>query len=141
MVCLHTVVVCNGTTFIQLLVVAIPALIAMGIASLLDGDGHRWAEIVGSIALVPLDLLWRLASIGGSEAAIDEQVTASEVTSSEGTSSEGTSSEGTSSPGERAAAGGLLQLVSPDGGGHIFFLPNYLVGVLVTYGLFSGFFA
>ncbi len=112
-------VVFNGTTFIQLLIVAIPALIAMGIASLMDGDGDRWAEIVGSIALVPLDLLWRLASIGGNEAETDPQATADESGES---------------------GGGLINLISPEGGGHIFFLPNYLVGALVAYGLFSGFF-
>lgn len=122
------VVVFNGTTFIQLLIVAIPALIAMGIASLMDGDGDRWAEIVGSIALVPLDLLWRIASIGAETG---------EPTGESGESGEGESGEGESG---EARAGGLINLVSPDGGGHIFFLPNYLVGSLIAYGLFSGFF-
>ncbi len=108
-------VVFNTNTFIQLLIVAIPALIAMGIASLVGGDGARWAEYTGAIALIPLDLMWRLAAAGGSE---------------DGDEAEGQTEEST----------GLLSLVLPSGGGHVFFLPNYLIGALVTYGLFTGFF-
>jgi len=120
-------VVFNGTTFIQLLIVAIPALIAMGIASLLDGDGERWAELTGAIALIPLDLLWRLGSLSAGEeedASEDSQAPQADEAGEGGAESKG----------------GLLSMVSPSGGGHIFWLPNYLVGALITYGLLSGFF-
>lgn len=109
-------VVFNTTTFLQLLIVAVPAGIAYGLASLLDGDSTRWAEIVGAIGLVVVDALWRLAAMGPQKAADDD---GREV---------------------EVPGAGPLALVKPDGGGHIFFLPTWLIGGLVTYGLFTGFF-
>lgn len=111
-------VVFNTNTFIQLLIAAIPAGIAYGLASLLDGDANRWATITGLISLLLVDALWRMAAMGG-EASSEESGEESSAAASEG-------------PGPRA-------LVLPAHGGHIFWLPNWLVGILALYGVFTGF--
>lgn len=102
-------VVFNTNTFLQLIVAAIPAAIAYGLGSWLDGDAERWATITGLITLLIIDALWRLAAMGSEE-------------------------------GENATqAPGAAALVMPAHGGHIFWLPNWLVGGLALYGVFTGF--
>jgi hypothetical protein len=102
-------VVFNTNTFLQLIVAAIPAGIAYGLGSWLDGDPERWATITGLITLLIVDALWRLAAMGGDE---DENA---------------------------GQAPGAAALVMPPHGGHIFWLPNWLVGGLALYGVFAGF--
>ncbi len=110
-------IVFNSNTIIQLLVVAIPTLIAMGLAHLMDGDGRQWGALTGAVCLILVDGLWRLAAVSGSDE--DEPEEPSED--------------------EEAAASGPLALVLPSGGGHFMFLPNWLVGGLAVYGLLTGF--
>lgn len=109
-------VVFNTNTIIQLIIVAIPAAIAYGIGSLMDGDSERWAEWTGIICLILTDALWRLAAMGDG---VEEDEDGNQ---------------------HQVEGKGGLALVLPGSGGHIFFLPNWLVGGLVTYGMATGFF-
>ena len=107
-------VVFNNNTIFQLIIVAIPAAIAYGIGSLMDGDSERWATMTGLICLIIVDALWRVAAMGdGVEQ--DE--------------------DGNEHPVEGQ---GALALVMPGGGGHIMFLPNWLVGGLLIYATSTG---
>jgi len=103
----------NNNTIMQLILVAIPAGIAYGIGHMMDGDSERWATITGAICLILVDILMRLAAIG-------EGVEEDE--------------DGNEHPVEGE---GPLALVMPGSGGHIMFLPNWLVGGIVTYGVIA----
>ena len=109
-------VIFNNNTIIQLIIVAIPAGIAYGIGSLMEGDSEKWAEWTGLICLILVDALWRLAAMGDG---VEED------------------EDGNEHPVEGA---GAAALVLPSGGGHVFFLPNWLVGGLFVYGMLTGFF-
>jgi hypothetical protein len=107
-------VVFNNNTIFQLIIVAIPAGIAYGIGSLMDGDSERWAIYTGLVFLMLVDALWRFAAMGDG---VEED------------------EDGNEHPVEGQ---GPLALVMPGGGGHIMFLPNWLVGGLLFHATFTG---
>lgn len=123
-------IVFNTITIIELIVAAIPAAIAAGIAHLLGGDTGHAAVVTGAISVIVIDALVRLAAVGGSE---DEDEAAHAGPAGDGEFAH--HNEGDED--DEDGVSGPLALIWPSGGGHVMFLPNYVVGGFVLYATFA----
>ncbi len=104
-------IVFNYVAIAQILIALLPALAVAGVAHLVGGDFDFWLVLGVATLLMPIDGIWRLAGIAGSEG----------------------------DDGEAIVGGGVLNIVMPSGGGHLFFIPNWIVGGLIGVGICGGF--
>ncbi len=88
----------NISAGLQVCIVAIPVALAWLAAKLLGLPREPVALLVGFLLVMPLDLLWRISTMGGGE---DEE--------------------------EKA---GCLNVIWPSGGGHLMFIPMWLIGMV-----------
>ena len=111
-------VVFNIQAGVQVLLAALPG--GLVYAVLHYGMGLEtaawWGTLVAALCLVPLDGLMRAAGLGGE-----------------------TDDEG--NPIDEDGGFDILALVRPSSGGHVFFLPCWLIGMVATGGLATGVFA
>jgi hypothetical protein len=95
----------------QVILAAIPALMVAGVAHLVGGDFDFWLVLCTATVVIPIDGIWRLAGVFDSEG----------------------------EDGEAVAGGGVLNVVTPNGGGHLFFIPTWVVGGLAGVAICAGF--
>ncbi len=95
----EAVFIFNIIAGVEVALVAIPAGLAYLAAKFLGFDGEFAAAGVGLLLLLPLDLLWRLATMGGGEGEGDEPA-------------------------------GCMNVIWPSGGGHLMFVPMWVVGLV-----------
>ena len=106
----------NLVAGLEVLVAAIPAGLTYAVLHYALGleTATWWATIVGAACIVPMDLLVRLTHVSGSDG--DEE-------------------------GEEATPGmGVSAFFLPSGGGHLVFMPMYVMSTLAVIGLATGFF-
>ncbi len=104
-------IIFNFVAIAQIMLAFLPALAVAGLAHLVGGDFDFWLFLCIAALVMPIDGIWRLAGIAGSEG----------------------------EDGEVIVGGGMLNIVTPSGGGHLFFIPNWIVGGLVGVGICTGF--
>lgn len=92
-------IIFNMTSIIELVVAGLIAAAIAGILYLFGLSFSWWLVVVTLSLVIPLDGLWRFGQVIGN----DEEE-------------------------EEGSGGGIAQLVLPSGGGHLFFLPMWLIG-------------
>ena len=95
-------IIFNVISLVEVLAGAAIGGIVAGILYLLGLDVTFWFVVVTAGVAAPIDLLVRFASVAGGD---DEE------------------------GGEASEGGSILDLVTPGGGGHLFFLPVWVVGI------------
>lgn len=103
-------IVFNVVAIAQIFIALLPALAVAGVAHLVGGNFDFWLFVSAATLVVPIDGLWRLAGIADGE---DED-------------------------GQVISGRGVLNVLLPSGGGHLFFIPNWIVGGAVAVGICSG---